>query len=193
MSTLTSTEKLDYIYNLARSLKETLAGSPASGLVLGFQKSPQADIVYIGEHEGHPWYKMAQDGGKNRVAIPHNFIAGYMTDISSHEKKSEEYGDKQKLRIHLKCDAEPVAIQSGLTTYFSRAIVSGLASLPPDFQFATTPVGIEVNQGDKGKVVLPALYVASPAGGWTKIKLDAAGLNTDDEMLDAVSALKARF
>lgn len=182
---MTPAEKLDYIYNLVRKLTEPSA--TADRFALGFQKSPQPDIVYVGEYQGHPWYKMSESGGSERKAVEFNFLAGVLSDVEVRHKKSNDYGDKLKLRLQFQCGPSSYSLISGLSTYFSRAVVSGLCALGEDFDFANVPVGIEAVTGDKGKVILPALYTSSSSGGWNKAKCDAAQLTNDDDMSTAVN------
>lgn len=178
---MTPAEKLDYIYSAARRLLE--GDAPRS--VLGFQKSPQPEVVYVGECGGKPWYRMVDSSDSGKQPIDHNFVAGMLVDIEARQKRSSEYGDRMKLRVHLRCADASYALVSGLGTYFSRALVSGLCNIPDDFDFATTPIGIEASTGEKGKVILPSLYVAA-GGGWTKVKCDAAAMD-EDKMMKAIT------
>lgn len=178
---MTPAEKLDYIYNAARRLLE----GDASKSTLGFQKSPQPEVVYVGECSGRPWYRMVDSSDSGKQPIEHNFVAGILVDIEARQKRSTEYGDRMKLRVHLRCADVSYALVSGLGTYFSRALVSGLCNIPAEFDFGSTPIGIEASTGEKGKVVLPSLYVAG-GGGWTKVKCDAAAMD-EEKMMKAVT------
>jgi hypothetical protein len=181
---MTSAEKLDYIYNIFRKLSTPEA---EEGIALGFQKTPQPEIVYIGECHGHPWYKMTEAGDAGRSPIESNFLAGHLSDLEIRQKKSTDYGDRLKLRIQINCGVQSFSLVSGLSTYFSRALISGLCSLGEDFDFAKTAVGVEALTGDKGKVILPSLYVSPSPGVWTKVKCDASLLSDDTDMTTAVN------
>jgi hypothetical protein len=182
---MNSAEKLDYIYNaLCRLTDVTGQNAP---MTLGFQASPQPEIVYIGECQGHPWYKMTETGDAGRSPIAFNFLAGFLSDVELRQKKSADYGDRWKLRLQLSCEKSSFSLISGLSTYFSRALVSGLCSLGEDFEFGKVPVGVEATTGDKGKVVLPTLYIHQPSSGWTKVKCDASMLGNDSDMTTAIN------
>jgi hypothetical protein len=178
---MTSPEKLDYIYQF---LLRISGGGQKSNL--GFQRSPQPEVVYVGECSGKPWYKMSDNSDAGRQPIEQNFVCGYLVDLEIKQKRSTEYGDRMKLRVHLQCGDNSYALVSGLGTYFSRALVSGLGALPNDFDFATSPIGVEAVTGEKGKVVLPTLYVMK-GGGWNKVKCDAAGMDSEEKMTNAVN------
>lgn len=180
---MNSAEKLDYIYNLATRL---LADQPTPN-PMGFQKSPQPEIVYVGECNGQPWYKMTDSGDAGRTPVEFNFLAGHLSDLEIRQKKSSDYGDRLKLRIQVNCGHENYSLVSGLSTYFSRALVSGLCSLGEGFDFAKNTIGIEASTGDKGKVILPTLHVSTAPGTWVKVKSDAALLTDDSDMTTAVN------
>lgn len=180
---MTSSEKLDYIYNLAIRLTcDTTSENP-----LGFQKTPQPEIIYIGECNGHPWYKMTAEGDSGRSPIEFNFLAGTLADMEIRQKKSNDYGDRLKLRIQINCGSSSFGLVSGLSTYFSRAVVSGLCSLGETFDFSKTIIGIEASTGDKGKVILPTLYTSPSSGNWVKVKSEASLLADDSDMTTAVN------
>jgi hypothetical protein len=182
---MNSSEKLDYLYN---SLKRLTDPSEAQeGPALGFQQSPQPEIVYIGECQGHPWYKMLEGGDSGKTPVPFNFLAGFLSEVEIRQKKSADYGDRWKLRLQVYCDKKSFSLVSGLSTYFSRAVVSGLCSLGEDFEFAKSPVGIEVTTGDKGKVILPTLYAHQGHSGWAKVRCDASLLANDNDMTTAIN------
>lgn len=178
---MTPAEKLDYIYSAAKRLLD----GDGSKSILGFQKSPQPEVVYVGECGGKPWYRMLDNSDSGKQPIESNFIAGMLVDIEARQKRSTEYGDRMKLRIHLRCGDSSYALVSGLGTYFSRALVSGLCNIPADYNFETSPIGIEASTGEKGKVVLPSLYVFS-GSGWNKVKCDAAAMD-EEKMMKAVT------
>jgi hypothetical protein len=178
-------EKLDYIYNTLRRLSEPAESQ--AGLTLGFQQSPQPEIVYIGECQGHPWYKMLEGGEAGKTPVPFNFLAGFLSEVEIRQKKSADYGDRWKLRLQISCERNAFSLVSGLSTYFSRAIVSGLCSLGEAFEFSKSPVGIEVTTGDKGKVILPTLYAHHPPSGWAKVRCDASLLTNDSDMTTAIN------
>lgn len=180
---MTASEKLDHIYNLVARLT-TIAPSQNQ---LGFQKTPQPEIVYVGECNGHPWYRMTDSGDAGRAPVEFNFIAGLLADLEVRQKKSTDYGDRLKLRIQINCGQENFSLVSGLSTYFSRAVVSGLCSLGEDFNFSENVIGIEASTGDKGKVILPTLYVSTSPGNWVKVKSDASHLADDTDMTTAVN------
>jgi len=186
---MTSPEKLEYIYQFIRRL----SGDDRKQSILGFQKSPQPEVVYVGECSGRPWYKMSDNSDAGRLPIEQGFVAGQLVDLEIKQKRSTEYGDRMKLRVHLHCGDSAYALVSGLGTYFSRALVSGLVSLPSDFDFAKVPIGIEAVTGEKGKVVLPTLYIMSK-NGWSKVKCDAASMDSEPKMTKAVTEeLKGRI
>lgn len=185
---MTPAEKLDYLYS---SLKRLLDGdSPKS--ILGFQKSPQPEVIYIGECSGRPWYRMTDAGDAGRQAIEHSFLAGMLVELEVRQKRSTEYGDRMKLRVNLQCGDVSYALVSGLGTYFSRALVSGICNIPADFDFSRGPIGIEASTGEKGKVILPSLYVFS-GGGWTKVKCDAAAMGSEEKMTEAIAGIMVRL
>lgn len=137
---------------------------------------------------------MTEAGDAGKQPVEHNFLAGMLSDLEVRQKKSNDYGDKLKLRIQMQCGDTSYSLVSGLSTYFSRALVSGLCSLGQDFNFETTPVGVEASTGDKGKVILPSLYVPAPPKGWVKVKCDAAKLTNDEDMAIAVNdVLRSRI
>ncbi len=179
---MTPADKLDYIFTAAKRILEP----NTSKSVLGFQKSPQPEVVYVGECAGRPWYKMVDSSDSGKQPIEHNFVAGILTDIEVRQKRSSEYGDRMKLRVHLSCGDISYVLVSGLGTYFSRALVSGFCNIPSGFDFSSTPVGVEASTGEKGKVVLPSLYTHG-GGGWMKVKCDASAMNSEEAMTEAVT------
>lgn len=180
---MNSAEKLDYIYNLVTRL----VTPPSDVNPLGFQKTPQPDIVYVGECSGHPWYRMTDSGDAGRSPVEFGFLAGYLSDLEIRQKKSSDYGDRLKLRIQINCGKENYSLVSGLSTYFSRAVVSGLCALGESFDFSKTVIGIEASTGDKGKVILPTLYISANPGTWVKVKSEASLLSDDSDMATAVN------
>jgi hypothetical protein len=128
---------------------------------------------------------MLDNSDSGKQPIEHNFVAGMLVDIEARQKRSSEYGDKMKLRVHLRCGETSYSLVSGLGTYFSRALVSGLCNIPESFDFETTPIGVEASTGEKGKVILPSLYIDS-GRGWTKVKCDAGAMD-EQKMMEAVT------
>jgi len=141
-------------------------------ITLGFCDPPKRRYLFVEKDERDPticWHEVDfSTTPTKQLPAPKAAITGYITGVKVKEVDQGQYGKKLKLVIFMDA-GEEFAIQSSITTWFSRNLLQELSAIN-DPNELTGPLTIAVKPGEK-KNVFASLFIKT-TGRQVKVDTD---------------------
>ena len=129
---------------------------------LGLGPSPKPFFLYVStEHSPTGWHGW-DHASAEPVVVDWPAVTGYVrrVEVVERERRGEM---KAKLDVHVAAGPRNFVVEAGLTTHFSRGVLSALVRLQPEH--FVYPLTLAVEPGDReAKVVFGNVYNATNGG-----------------------------